>query len=367
MAPLVAKLVLAPALADFTKAHPRASVDVWIDDISVDFDGQDATLVCKEALAGYEELKTGLQAAGLNLSVHKTGFLTSTNECKRIINLNRQENQPRAHDLLKDLGLDSSGGRRRRIGTQQKRLLKGRARNSKLVHFNLRSRPVRVRVWKTSVHAAVSFGIEAQGMAPQRLRVQKGGSTDIVFDQQAKLQDPRDTAIERQLKAMHQLIQAWPIAQRGELVSAWRVSWKRLQAAAQPWMVVAGPMAALQAYLMEMHWDAATLNDWIREPRGIMPTIQLNIEYPWPYLQKQLHEELAWQRARRIQELEHCFPLMRKPDWTTYHRVMKNMKGIARAAIDAGSQNPHSWWQGQLPFVQRAGKHETPHLGVLLS
>ena len=165
-----------------------------IDDISVDFDGQDATMVCKEALAGYEELKNGLQAAGLNLPVQKTGFLTSTNECKRIINLNRQEDQPRAHDLLKDLGLDSSGGRRRRIGTQQKRLLKGRAWHSKLLHFKLRSRPVRVRVWKTSVHAAVSFGIEAQGMAPQRLRVlqqqlarrgglQKGGSTDIVYDQ----------------------------------------------------------------------------------------------------------------------------------------------------------------------------------------
>ena len=89
----------------------------------------------------------------------------------------------------------------------------------KLTHLKLQSRPVRIRVWKTSVHAAVSYGIEAQGMAPQRLKVlqqqlarhgglQKGGSTDIVFDQHAKLQDPRDTAIERQLKAMHQLIQA---------------------------------------------------------------------------------------------------------------------------------------------------------------
>ena len=86
-------------------------------------------------------------------------------------------------------------------------------------------------MWKTSVHAAVGYGIEAQGMAPQRMRtlrsqlarhggLQKGGSMDIVFDQHGKLQDPRDTAIERQLKAMHQLLQAWPPAQRGELVSA---------------------------------------------------------------------------------------------------------------------------------------------------
>ena len=134
---------------------------------------------------------------------------------------------------------------------------------------------------------------------------------DIVFDQHGKLQDPRDTAIQRQLKAMHQLLQAWPPAQRGELVSAWRLTWRRLQAAAHPWMVVAGPMAALQAYLMEMVWDAGALDDWV-------PAVQLNIEFPWSYLQKQLHAELALKRARRIQELEHCFPMMRKPDSTTY-------------------------------------------------
>ena len=352
MAPLVAKLVLAPVIESFVGQHPKSSVDVWVDDISVDFVGQEAHTVAKDALAGYEELKHGLEAAGLTLSVTKTGFLTSSIECKNQLNLLRREEQPKAQDLLKDLGLDSSGARRRRIGTQQQRLLKGRGRQSKMLHFKLRSRPVRIRIWKTSVHAAVSYGVEAQGMAPQRLRVlraqlarhgglQKGGSCDIVFDQQNKLQDPRDTAIERQLKAMHQLVQAWPTAQRGELEAAWRVSWKRLQAAAYPWMVVAGPMAALQAYLQEMKWDATLLHDWVRQPRGVRPVAQLNLEYPWPYLQKQLHEELAHQRASRIQELEHCFPLMRRPDWTTYHCVIKQLKGIKRAAVDA-------WTQGSL-------------------
>ena len=346
----------------FLNEHPRSSVDVWIDDISVDFVGQDATTVCREALAGYEELKKGLEQVGLKLSTTKTGFLTSTNECKRFINLHRREEQPRAHDLLKDLGLDSSGARRRRIGTQQQRLLKGRRRHMKLTHLKLRSRPARIRVWKTSVHAAVSYGIEAQGMAPQRLKVlqqqlardgglQKGGSTDIVFDQNAKLQDPRDTAIERQMKAMHQLLQAWPAAQRGELASAWRVSWKRLQAAAHPWMVVAGPMAALQAYLMDMQWDAGALDDWVRPVQGIRPAAQLNIDLPWPYLQ--LHEELAVQRAQRIQELEHCFPMMRKPDWTTYHRVVKVLKGANKAAVDA-------WTQGSLRTHTQGGRAICP-------
>ena len=84
---------------------------------------------------------------------------------------------------------------------------------------------MRIRVWKTSVHAAVSYGIEAQGLAPQRLRLNcpatlafTRGNVDIVFDQHGHLQDPKDTAVERQLKAMHQLIRAWPDNQWGELV-----------------------------------------------------------------------------------------------------------------------------------------------------
>lgn len=101
MAPLVAKLVLAPVIEDFVKQH-----HVWVDDISVDFTGHEAQEVCAEALAGYEELKQGLEAAGLKLSVSKTGFLTSASDCKRHLNMVRGADQPKAHDLLKDLGLD---------------------------------------------------------------------------------------------------------------------------------------------------------------------------------------------------------------------------------------------------------------------
>ena len=296
-APLVAKIVLAPVLQQFQASHPRASVDVWVDDISIDFDGDDPHTVCKEALAGYEEVKAGLEAVGLQLSPTKTGFLTSSAEAKREITLHRSDSQPKAHDLLKDLGLDSSGGRRRRIGNQQKRLLKGSGRQSKLLHLKLRSRPIRIRVWKTSIHSAVSFGVEAQGMAPQRVRtlrqqlarhggLQKKGSVDIVFDQHAHLQDPKDTAVERQLKAMHQLVRAWPANQRGELMSAWRVSWRRLQTAA-------GPMAAMQTYLMEMGWDASVLDDWVRPATGLLPPNQLSLDYPWPHLLRQLRIGLS--------------------------------------------------------------------------
>lgn len=79
VAPLIAKLVLvAPVIGQFTENFSRASVDVWVDDISVDFTGNDANVVSREALDGYEQLKEGLEGIGLQLASSKTGFLSSS-------------------------------------------------------------------------------------------------------------------------------------------------------------------------------------------------------------------------------------------------------------------------------------------------
>lgn len=42
-----------------------------------------------------------------------------------------------------------------------------------------------------------------------------------------------------------------------------------------------------------------------------LPTLNLNLDFPWPYLQRQLVRELQNQRADHIQEQEHC-QLMRR-------------------------------------------------------
>lgn len=109
------------------------------------------------------------------------------------------------------------------------------------------------------------------------------------------------------------------------------------------------------------------MDDWIRAPLGNWPTYQLNLEFPWPYLQRQLHLEI--QRARRIQELEHYFPMMRKPDWTVFHLMMKQLKGAARSELRPGPRIPESarrWRESHLSFVWGTCHHKAPHLGVFL-
>lgn len=126
----------------------------------------------KHYIDGYESLRTLLELPGtlpgLQLSEEKTGFLPSSVRDKNAITMFRSDQQPEVHDLMKDPGIDSSGARRRRIGIAQKRLLEGRGRQSKLQRLKLHSRPVRIRIWKTSVHSAACYGTEAQGIAPQR-------------------------------------------------------------------------------------------------------------------------------------------------------------------------------------------------------
>ena len=91
--------------------------------------------------------------------------------------------------------------------------------------------------------------------------LQKKGSVDIVFDNMGACRTLKTLLWSASSKPCT-MVRAWPEKQKGELMPAWRVSWRRLQAAAHPWMVVAGPMAALQVYLVQMGWDASVLDDW---------------------------------------------------------------------------------------------------------
>lgn len=101
-------------------------------------------------------------------------------------------------------------------------------------------------------------------------------------------------------------MKAMNLLQKRELHSAWRLTWQKLKRTAYPWMVVAGPTAALQTYLHKKQWDAAELTDWLRDPSARLPGLNLNIEFPWPYLKRQVEKELTHQRAHDIQSQEHC-------------------------------------------------------------
>ena len=117
----------------------------------------DAPAAAHEALRGYSRIEYLLEGAGLNISLNKTGYLASSAEVRKC-SMRRADDRPHVENLMKDLGLDSSGARRRRVAAIKKRLMKGKKRLRKMMQLRIQQRPVKVRLWKGSIHSAVSTG-----------------------------------------------------------------------------------------------------------------------------------------------------------------------------------------------------------------
>ena len=119
-------------LEALVKAHPAVSLQTWVDDVSFDIHSRDADFAAREAVGAFRTLKWQMEEAGLRLNTDKTGFLTSSKEAARARTALLQEGDPEHYDILRDLGVDSTAGRRRRVTQIRKRFLKGKGR---VVHY----------------------------------------------------------------------------------------------------------------------------------------------------------------------------------------------------------------------------------------
>lgn len=127
---------------------------------SFDIHSRDADFAAREALGAFRTLKYQMEEAGLKLNTDKTGFLTSSREAGRALKALLQEGDPEHYDVLHDLGVDSTAGRKRRVAQVKKRFLKGRGRVGILHRLRL-SKDIRYRLHKGA-------GAQANGLAPQR-------------------------------------------------------------------------------------------------------------------------------------------------------------------------------------------------------
>lgn len=125
-APAISKLILFKPLQALVQAHPAVSLQTWFDDVSFDIHSREAEFAAKEAVNAFRTLKYQMEQAGLKLNTDKTGFLTSTKEAARALKALLQEGDPEHYDVLSDLGVDATAGRRRRVTQIKKRFLKGR-------------------------------------------------------------------------------------------------------------------------------------------------------------------------------------------------------------------------------------------------
>ena len=139
-------------------AKPGVShADLWLDDISIDIAHQDAEIAASLSVEVYRSLKRLLHEEGLELNMGKTKFVVNNaKSCKALRAM---------AELVKDLGLDSAGAKRRRVTTAMKRFRICLSRHSKLKSLKL-SRRLRTRVFNSPPLLQACMVTRVKGLRP---------------------------------------------------------------------------------------------------------------------------------------------------------------------------------------------------------
>ena len=166
-APLAAKVYLQRAMKEFHRRYPQLHTDLWIDDLSFDVVDKDPHNAARIAIQAYNFVRAELEKDDLKVSAQKTGFVCSNAAVKRILQEQLPQGGPRIHDVMRDLGVDCTAGRLRRTQTMRSRRHKAARKTRKLQALKIPLQSIRLKLYKGSIVAGISWGHEAMGLAPQ--------------------------------------------------------------------------------------------------------------------------------------------------------------------------------------------------------
>lgn len=128
---------------------------------------RDPANAARIAVAAYEYIRELLEQDNLKISEKKTGFVVSNTAAKRLLQEKLPAKGPQVHDVMRDLGVDCTAGRLRHIMTMRNRRGKAARKTKKLTNLKIPQRGIRLKLYKGSILAGVSWGHEAMGLAPQ--------------------------------------------------------------------------------------------------------------------------------------------------------------------------------------------------------
>ena len=359
-APAIAKLVLHRPLQTLVREHPAVILQTWVDDVSYDIKGTDPEYVAREAVLAFRTLQSTLAAEGLKLNTEKTGFITSSKESAKALDAQLREDDPKHHNILRDLGIDATNARRRRITQIKKRFLKGRGRVGIMLRLKL-GNATKYRLHRGAIHPVMSWGAQANGLAPQRrqqlrvlagrgLGLQRSGSVDVVFDMHPDKSDPGDSIILQHIHTVWKVLHSFDSSAQHLFWISWNSALDLLLKAKHRWQVVSGPLQALQAYLLDYDFDISNGKLWKRTGYGGIPDCCISLEALWPEIQHKLNEEFQWQRLLRLTRYEGCHDLERKLDWSVSKTLQKMTSEKAAVGIRALHQGTLHGQTGTCPL-----------------
>ena len=304
----------------------------------------------QHALSVSRKLEHLLSIEKIQINKSKTKFIVNNAQAAKALNTMRGADDPEVTDLVRDLGVDSAGAKRRRVTHALKRFKVGRARNAKLHALTTGGKAH--RLCATSVLTAEIFGHQAQGLSPKRLKVirasisrhvgrSRWGSVDVSLDSMSfRCQDPLLTVVLAQADTLYKMFgpstyHGWEVLSR-----TWRVAWHRQQAAVHGWKCVAGPVAAMIQYCLDLNIDVSDPLRWVHGS-GVL---SLDVTDPGLFLsvRRFLTKVVALERAARFGAVQTANGAQEGVDWSVHRKLLK----VAKTPSPKWAF--HAVWQGRV-------------------
>ena len=192
-APVLSKVALHLPCSRASDSGLADNIDVWIDDISADFEGRNPAEVAWKAVKLYRQLRADLGSESLLLSEKKSAFICTDKTVAKSLQQLLKPGEPKIENLVKDLGVDSAGARRRRVKQSNTRLRKAGLRSQKLRQLRVPDKKCLHRASRASIFTAGTWGHQAAGLSPKRMKSVRAaagthagrlgyGSLDVVYD-----------------------------------------------------------------------------------------------------------------------------------------------------------------------------------------
>ena len=101
----------------------------------------------------------------------------------------------------------------------------------------------------------------------------------------------------------------------------WTVSWQKLSRSPHRWKLAAGPIGAMQCYLMDMGFEAPTMDEWKK------PGANINLTWGSPCVGKEVREQLNHamlaDRWERVSCQENAAGTAEGIDWTVPRKMLR--------------------------------------------
>ena len=358
-APVLSKVALHLPCSRASDSGLADNIDVWIDDISADFEGRNPAEVAWKAVKLYRQLRADLGSESLLLSEKKSAFICTDKTVAKSLQQLLKPGEPKIENLVKDLGVDSAGARRRRVKQSNTRLRKAGLRSQKLRQLRVPDKKCLHRASRASIFTAGTWGHQAAGLSPKRMKSVRAaagthagrlgyGSLDVVYDLgENGVTDPMKRIILEHWSTLAHCVKAdKPAAQK--LLTAWEVMWKRGSNSPHPWRIAVEPLGAMQCYLRDMGYDAPTFSSW-RRPTG-------SIVIPWGSptagleVKDQLDAAIDQDRWQRIAAQEGGTGAEQGLDWSAARKLLK--KHSKNHLLRSGLR---MLWQGAIKRASHGG------------